>query len=949
MKNKFSLPVKLGLLASLLLLFAFVPRKDDPLDKIVAALQKWMDNNPQEKIYLHMDKPYYSLGDTIWFKGYLLVGSRHQLSALSGSMYVDLINEGDSVVTSLKLPVTSGMVVGDFALNDELREGNYRVRAYTQWMRNAGEDYFFDKTITVGSAYSDNVISKASYKYGNTSKGELTATLNYTDEKGKPLADNDVRYQIIIAKNVVYTKGSKTDAQGNMQVGISNEAKIDLTGAYIRTVFQNSEKKTITRDFPIKAALSQTDVQFFPEGGSLVDGVAARVAFKAVGVDGLGAKVTGKVYDQSNAEVADISATHAGMGNFSLKPDAGKTYTAKLNFADGTTQSIALPKVADDGFVLGVYQPNADSILIRISASAKQLQAHPTVNLVAQTGGETIFADGVKIDRPITSVWLEKKAFPAGIAQFTIFSAAGEPLNERIAFLRGADQLQLALKSAKASYKGKERVELQMDVKDSKGKSTIGNFSVAVIDESKVPVDESAESTIFSNVLLSSDLKGYIEKPNYYFTAVNDAVNQDLDNLMMTQGYRRFTWKQVTDNATAPTQPLFAAEKGLGLRLSGRVITLTGNKPVPNANIALASLTTSFLRQTVADANGRFAFDGIFLTDSIRFAMQARNGKSANVKLILDSIPRMRVNSNKNIGDITTDINGTLKVFIENGKKQDDIYEKTGLFDKVQRLREVRIGAKRTGQNPKIAPQGMFRIPEGAADQTLNMVDPESCPTLRMCLQRKMPAGTRFETKDGRDVITDLRGTTLTFYMNGRRIDQADEELEILDGAVDPTDIARIDVVRTNQALINMLGSSGAGAIMIITKTAYGNRKTYEPSMVNLKPKGFNKVRDFYSPRYDKPDANLKMPDLRTTVYWNPAVKTDVTGKASFNFFNADGPGSYKVIVEGINADGELGRAVYRYTVESGMMTGAVAPKKALDPHATLIASAFDTAQKKKK
>lgn len=948
MKNKISLPVKFGLLASLIALFAFMPRKDDPIDKIVATLQKWMDINPQEKIYLHMDKPYYAIGDTVWFKGYLMVGSRHQLSALSGAMYVDLINEGDSTVTALKLPVTSGMVVGNFILNDELREGNYRVRAYTQWMRNAGDAYFFDKTFTVGSAYSDNVLSKASYKYGSGNKAELTATLNYTDELGKAMANKDVRYQIVINKNVVYTKSATTDVGGNIQVGIANDSKVDLSGAYIRTVLQNNDKKTIIRDFPVKAALSQTDVQFFPESGNLVNGLASRVAFKAVGVDGLGANVTGKIVDQANAEVADITATHAGMGSFLLKPDAGKTYTAKLNFADGSTQSVALPTAVDDGFVLSIFQPNPDSILIRINASAKQLQAKPVISFLAQTGGETVFASSVNIERPMTSVWLEKKAFPAGIAQFTLFSATGEPLNERVAFIRTKDQMQLALKTSKNSYKGKERVDLQMDAKDSKGKSTIGNFSVTVVDESKAPVDESAESTIFSNVLLTSDLKGYIEKPNYYFTADNDEVNNALDNLMMTQGYRRFTWKQVLDNTAAAAKPAFEAE-GLGYKMSGKVITLTGNKPVPNASIALASLTTSFLKQTTADANGRFKFDGIFLTDSIRFAMQARNGKSTNVKLILDSVPRLTLAKNRNIADIVTDIPGTMKTFIENGKKQDDIYEKTGQFDKVQRLREVRIGAKRNGQDPKIAPQGMFRIPAGAADQTLMMVDPETCPTLRMCLQRKMPAGTRFETVDGRDVIVDMRGTVLTFYMNGRRIDQPDEELEILDGAVDPADIARIDVVRTNQALINMLGSSGAGAIMIITKTPYGNRKTYEPSMVNIKPKGFNKTRNFYSPRYDRPGSNLKFPDLRTTIYWNPYVKTDAMGKAVFNFFNADGPGSYKVIVEGINADGELGRAVYKYNVEGGMVTGALTPGKAINPNAAMYATAIDTFQKKKR
>ncbi|RZK77735.1 MAG: hypothetical protein EOO92_12385 [Pedobacter sp.] len=155
------------LLFSFLLLgfAAFIPKADDPLDRLVASLKQWNDNNPQEKVYLHMDKPYYALGDTIWFKGYVTVGSRHHLSALSGSLYIELINEKDSVLRTLKLPVTAGMAMGNFTLEDELKEGNYRIRAYTQWMRNAGDEYFFDRTFLVGKPEYEAIIAKAVYSY----------------------------------------------------------------------------------------------------------------------------------------------------------------------------------------------------------------------------------------------------------------------------------------------------------------------------------------------------------------------------------------------------------------------------------------------------------------------------------------------------------------------------------------------------------------------------------------------------------------------------------------------------------------------------------------------------------------------------------------------------------------------------------------------------------------
>jgi hypothetical protein len=904
------LPVKIGLFCSLLLLFAFVPKADDPIDKLVAALQKWTDTYPQEKVYLHMDKPYYALGDTIWFKGYITIGSRHQLSALSGSLHVDFITEQDSVIRSLKLPITSGMVVGAFALSDDFKEGSYRIRAYTQWMRNSGEEYFFDKTFTVGSV-GNNIVAKASYQYkDNNNKPILTAILSYTDDDGKALAERNVKYQIVIGKTVVDTKVTKTDALGSLRISIENDKHVNLSGAYIRTIIEDTDKQPIVRDFPIKANLAQSDVQFFPESGALVVGVSSRVGFKAVGIDGTGTVIKGTVVDEANKEVADIETLHAGMGSFLIRPEAGKTYTAKVSFADGTTKSVALPKPVDDGYVLGVYQPNKDSILVRVGASPKMIAADQDVLFIAQVSGETIFATPVKIAKASTSIWLEKKSFPTGVAQFTLFDIAGQPLNERVAFVRSNDLMELNLKTAKTTYKSKEAVAISLEAKDSKGVGVPGNFSVSVIDENKVPASDDIENSIFANILLTSDLKGYIEKPNYYFAKQGDDVDKALDNLMLTQGYRRFTWKNLANLNNA--KPAFEAE-GLGAKISGKVVTL-GNKVLPGATVDMISLRAQINKTTTTDANGRFLFDGILLMDSIKFAIQARNGKSDKVKILMDTVPRARIGLNPNFGDVSTDINSTLKAYLENIKKQDDIYEKTGQLDKVQRLKEVRIRARRAKAESNITPQGMFTVPEVSADRVVTFGESEAdlCLNLSMCLQARLP-GVKVESNLGYTTMTDLRGTPLMLILDGRKITEADEVSEILEGSVPPTDVAKILLVRTNEAAKNRLGGDGSGYVLIVTKLGTA-RKLYNPSIANVSPKGFNKVREFYSPKYDITPSN--QPDLRSTIYWDARIKTDVNGKTVFNFFNADAPGKYKVTVEGINAAGELGRQVYRYNVQ---------------------------------
>jgi len=918
-----------ALLATVLSLFAFViPRADDPLDNLINTLQKWTTAHPQEKIYLHMDKPYYGLGDTIWFKGYVVTGGTHQLSAISGSVYVDLINEQDSLIKSLKLPASGGMVMGDFTLTDELKQGNYRLRAYTQWMRNAGEEYFFDKTFTVGSVFSNNVLTKANYQYKDVNgKSLLTATLNYTDDAGKPLANKNVQYRIMVNKDQLLIKNFKTDAYGNVPVSIANDKQSDLTGAYIRTVIANSSGKDVIKDFPIKANLSQSDVQFFPESGNLVNSVVSRIAFKAVGIDGLGISIGGKIVDNENRDIADINTLHAGMGSFFLRPEAGKTYTAKVSFADGSVKNIALPKTNDEGYVLSVFQPAKDSILVRVGTRQASQSQPVNLNLMVQAGGEIITAQPIKVERAMTSFWLDRRAFPSGIVQFTLFNQANQPLNERIVFIRSNDQLQLDLKADKSTYKSKEPVYFTMDARDSEGKPAIGNYSVSVIDESKVPSDEVNESSIFSNLLLTSDLKGYVEKPNYYFTNITGQTDRALDNLMLTQGYRRFTWKDM-NNSGAPQFP----KEGYGINIAGHVQTL-GNKPLPNATVTLLSVKAKMTQFATTDAEGRFKFDGIVVRDSIKFSIQARTTKNSDkLKLIIDNLPKVKVNPNPNIADISVNIPELLKTYIDAGKKQDDINERMGRLNEVHRLRQVNIKAAKD-KKEQLAYQWGLQIPEGHADKTLNIKEEEmekfgslgmyfaagAIPNVRAIPFNGVPEA-RVMTPGGY-VLMPVR-----VILNGRLLSM-EEAVGVFDNSyVECTDIVKIEAVISNRALRSMLGTGDNPALLIYTKPIQ-NRTQYNPSIANITPKGFNKAREFYLPKYDRPGANKLQLDMRSTVYWNPYLKTGADGKATFNFFNADGPGRYRVVIEGIDSGGQLGRAVFHYQVEGEIVSGALLPK----------------------
>jgi hypothetical protein len=833
---------RFSLVLFLLPFLAFIPGDDDPFDKLFTALANWSKVNPIEKVYLHTDKPYYALGDTIWFKAYVTVGSRHQLSALSGALYVDLVDEKDSILRTLKLPVSAGTSQGDFALKEEWKEGNYRIRAYTQWMRNAGADYFYDEFISIGNPTDD---------------AEGDSKLKSTDSKIKP---------------------------------------------------QNAKGE-------IKSSSDAYDIQFFPEGGNLINGVISKVAFKAVAATGFGVELKGVVVDDQNANIADFTTVHVGIGNFTFKPEKGRRYSAKVRLPDGKEQTIPLPKATDEGYSLGIFQTaGSDSLLVRVNVSDSQLkllsQNPSPLSLIVQSGGVPIYTLRVTITGLVNSIWLKKNDFPMGIAQFTLFNNKIEPLNERIAFVRNGDKMDISVSSPKTVYKSKEKVELQLLSKAADGSPVPGSFSIAVTDERKVPVDEADESTIFSNILLKSDLKGHIERPNYYFTGDTEKINSALDNLMLTQGYTRFNWKAIASDSVGV--PAFKAEQ-LGSSISGIVKSLN-NKVFPGAKVKMFSLRSGIMLDAVSNMEGRFSFDNLVLTDSIKLTLQALTLKnSKKLELLVDNTPVMNLTKRKVKGSDSLIVGYAMNTYLENIAKQDALVEKMGGLSRVQRLKEVTITARKIASQQYSA-QGMFRVPEGHADQTFFLTNAENCANLGTCLQG-MLGGVVFQANSSALHYPYFRNEPMTVMLDGRKLN-ADEIADVFDNnVISPTDIGRIDVVRTNLALISMLNSGPT--LLIVTKRGY-LRKTYQPNLVNISPKGFNKVREFYTPKYDRPGNANTIPDLRSTIYWNANVKTVTTGKASLSFFNADGPGDYKVVVEGINADGELGRQVFRYKVEAG-------------------------------
>ncbi len=858
---------------------------EDPFADLLKKLEEFTKRYPSEKVHLHLDKPYYAAGDNIWFKAYVADARTSQPATESGILYVELINELDSVAKQLRLPMQNGISWGDFKLADTLAEGNYRIRAYTQLMRNAGTDFFFDKTIKIGSKWTSRASTKTTFSVQKKDgMDQLVSSIVFTDSLGKPIINRPVGYTVRYGdKNI---KGrTQTDASGLANIALPAEAK---KGTILATV-DLSRGKTAMKTIPIVNPSAKVDVQLLPEGGTMVQGITSRVAIKAIDGNGKGIDVNGTIVDEKGDEVATFQTAHLGMGSFYFSPVAGKAYTAKMKLRNGTEHSGALPRAEASGYVLTVNQSDTANINAKITLSA-DLIGKGDLNLIAHRNGMVYVSAKVSSAKQVARIALPNSKFPSGIVQLTLLSPQNQPVAERLVFVNNAsDRVDVKLAELKPSYTKREKVDLELASKSQ------GNFSVSVTNADVVAADEENESNIFTSLLLTSDLKGYVEKPNYYFINPDATKREQLDNLLLTQGWRKLDWKAVNSSQLAVNS--FQPEKSI--RISG-TITKDG-KPLAKSKISLMSNTDGlFMIDTLSDKDGRFAFEGLEFADSAKFIIQARSevGKKT-VDIKLDVMEGQKVTPRNSYGDVEVNVNQSMEGYLKESTVYFEEQNRQGLLSKTILLKEVKIeGVKK---NP--AKNSTNWMGAGNADQVFDGDDMINSPSIATYLGSKMSG---VLIKKGRPEGLGRVGLLKL----------------IVDGNTMPSDFTLYDIKPEDVESIELLTSPSKWVVyrspaMLIT-TRKGPPKwqvvKFAPGVITYKPKGYYNAREFYSPMYNINPSDK--PDLRTTVFWAPNLATDETGKVKFDYFNTDKSGNYRIVLEGIDLDGKVARKVYGYTVK---------------------------------
>ena len=472
-----------------------------PLERLADRLTRFGQNIPQEKVYLHMDNTCYFLGDTIWFAAYTRRTNNDMPSRISRVLYVELLNHDGFLVERKLVEMLDGHGSGYFALPDTLYSGFFELRAYTRWQLN----------------------------WGQTEHPHVKNTENqfYNHEMARDYyRDYEKLYSRVFP---VYDKPREA-------------------GDYTRDM----TLRPMRRQFRKEATPPQLTLSLFPEGGDLVAGVPCRVAFEAALEDGevrdgtlflmmKDEKI--RMKNEKGEEVTEVYTENRGRGTFIFTPEAGKSYEAVfMASADSAVVRQKIKDIQREGVALQVERKN-DTWLFH---------AHSTFE---QPLGVTIMHEGVvqhfqTLDNG--QLIIDNGQLPMGVNQVTVFDSIGHVWADRLFFVTKPDMAKptLTVTGLKEKYEPYEKVNLSLSLSQGEGTVTPpgegqgGSLSLAVRD-SKYQDNTFDTGNIMTEMLLSSEIKGFVPQPEYFFESDDADHRRALDLLMLTQGWRRFRWRDM--------------------------------------------------------------------------------------------------------------------------------------------------------------------------------------------------------------------------------------------------------------------------------------------------------------------------------------------------------------------------------------------------------------------
>jgi len=629
---------------------------------------------------------------------------------------------------------------------------------------------------------------------------------------------------------------------------------------------------------------------FFPEGGQMVEGIETTVAFRITGSDNKGTDARGIVVDNSGDTVAQFSPKRFGIGRFRFRPEKGRTYSAIVLLPAGKFIQQALPIAQPYGYVMNVSEEDKEKLKVTVLAKGQPGHAGEKLALFVGSNGSLQFfrEENISYDRELV-IYIERSKLSQGVSYLTLLNGEQQPVCERLVFNGPLSSLPAEISSNKNVYGIRQAVDISVLLKGKGGEMVNGSVSVYE-DDSLQGTDDRNITVYFS---LFAELKGQVESPAYYFS--NDpGVNEAVDNLLLTHGWRRFRQvEQVNKDVLAPSR--FMPEEN-GHVISGRVINVKNGNAVADADCSLSipSIPFGFY---VAQSDS---------TGIVRFEVPAYYGTGEIIAQV--DAP------NKN----------DYRIDFYNPFSDDPCFTLLSPFsltpEKERRLLQKSIAMQ--AQNiytPDSIRQ--FRLPDlpdtlpfyGRAEYHYWLDNYKRFTTMEEVL-REYVTPINVQLRNNKLSLSIFDETTREVYH--------ENILLLLDNvpirdynkifSFDPLKIKKLEVVPRHYIYRSRYFS---GIASFETYDGKFNGFELDPALVAVDYEGLQLQREFYSPRYSDSGQD-RIPDLRTTLYWDPQVNIRGPEKTSRRFYTSDQKGNYVIVLQGISEKGQPVFATASFRVE---------------------------------
>lgn len=791
----------------------FTPEKENAFIKsLKEKFEAFNKKIPQDRIYLHTDKTFYSPGETLWFSAYVRDAATLKASSQSDIVQVQLISPKGNVESSYKLICKNGMAAGDFTFAEGLPGGIYKIKAFTNWQKNEPDSLFFEKEITL----QDFVVPRLKMKLDFDRKAygagdEVIAKLNLEANDNSVLANFPFHYTVQIEGNEIAKTNAVTDNEGAMHIKFKLPKQLNSNDGLLN-VMLNYEgiNESISRSIPI--VLNKISLKFYPEGGDLVLGIPNKVAFKALNEFGKPADIEGEIVDDEGNVVTAFNSYHQGMGAFVLPCVDGVNYTARIIKPKGIEQSFALPEMLDHGYVLNVIEQNSSALQLAIHASVKE-----DLSLVAQVRGRLYYSTAIEATNGIVNVNIPVSMLPFGVCQLTLFDSKGIARCERLVFVNQNKQLQVSIVTDKEKYLPREKVTAQLSVTDENGMPVSTHLSLSVTNDELLSFADDKQGNILSQLFLEQDVKGKIEEPAFYFTKAPKA-QQGLDYVMMTSGWRRFTWEPIVQNQSPSVN--FKAEKAI---VKATVLDNISGKPVADAIVKIGKL------QMQTNEKGIFVAKHLDISQNPKIEIEMPGFAKYEEQL--------------------TDYDDQKIIYLQNNKVIQAVEINAGMraFDNEDmRVQLAAPAAMNFAFAPNMAPQAAVK-----------MVAP-------------------LNKKGVKDKVKEENAAAMAEPVQQEIL----EKVEVNNNK----EIEKEDLKVAGKANFKKPLVAKAQQAQAVTK--------------------YYRAREFDTPDYSSTKFTNTRTDFRKTIYWNPDIAIDKTGKKTISFYTNDEIASFKFIAEGIGNNG---------------------------------------------